>query len=110
MLLTQLENTLPPVYLRPYGNKNSGKATTNIRVLLQQLLQIYCSVSNEKLDKKELNLGPRVLLITQPPVYIFEAVKDLNKIATASNKLSIESQLIATGLYLTKNTIKMENF
>ena len=102
-LIKQLSNALPSVYLKQHYNTHSKKITTPLVDILTDLFATYGVLSDEELQDKETQLRSRVFDIKQPLLGLYEAVNDLQELATASGMPYSDRQLVSIGLHLIKN-------
>ena len=63
---------------------------------------------DEQVKEEEAELKKKVFDITQPAVNLYQAVKELNKLATAAHRPYTERQRVNLGLKLIKNMREME--
>ena len=102
-LTKQLSDALPPHYLKKYRNVHSNKINTPIRDILGELFATYGAISDEELADKETTLKARIFDITQPLVELFNAVEELQLIATASSSPFTDKQMVSIGMKLIRN-------
>ena len=102
-LLKQLNDALPPHYLKCYRNNYSNKINTPIRDILADLFRTYGALDEGKLADKEAHLRSRIFDIQQPLVEMYNVVEDLQKIATASSSPYTDRQLVGIGMQLIRN-------
>ena len=102
-LLKQLTDALPPHYLKRYRNHHSNKIDTPIRNILTELFQTYGAITEEQLAEKEATLRAHVFDITQPLVELYNAVEELQEIATASHSPFTDRQMVGLGMKLIRN-------
>lgn len=107
-LTKQLGQALPDLYLKPFRDPISNKITTPLRTILTTLFQTYGAITDEELEDKEDALRARIFDITQPMIHLFQAVEDLQTLATASNATYTDRQLVKLGLKLVKNMQDLE--
>ena len=51
-----------------------------MQIILQELFETYGAVSNEQVKEEEAELNGKLFHTTQPPVNLYQAVKELNKL------------------------------
>ena len=102
-LLKQLNDALPPHYLKCYRNNYSNKINTPIRDILADLFRTYGALDEGQLADKEAQLRSRIFDIQQPLVEMYNVVEDLQKIATASSSPYTDRQLVGIGMQLIRN-------
>ena len=102
-LLNQLAEVLPAIYMKSYRNQYSHRIDKPIRELLGLLLKTYGSIGDEELDNKATNLKERIFEIEEPMVSLYNAVEDLQQLATASLSPYTDKQMVSFGIRLIKN-------
>ena len=102
-LLKQLNDALPPHYLKCYRNNFSNKITTSIRDILTDLFRTYGALDEGQLADNEAQLRSRVFDIQQPLVEMYNVVEELQEIATASSSPYTDRQLVGIGMQLIRN-------
>ena len=107
-MLKQLTRALPDLYLLPYRDQTTNTISTPLVDILQQLFQTYDSISDEELEEQESNLKTRIFDLTQPLVHLFQAVENLQQLATATNCVYTDRQIVSLGLKLIKNMQEFE--
>ena len=75
---------------------------------MQQLIQTYGSNSEEELEEQEIFFKNRIFDLTQPLVHIFQAVENLQQLATATHCAYTNRQIVSLGLKLIKNMQEFE--
>ena len=83
--LKQLTQALPEIYLLLYKYTTKNTITTSLSIFLSQLIQTYGNILDEELEDEKTNLKLRIFDITQWFVHLFQAVEDLQELATATN-------------------------
>ena len=86
-LTKQLSDALPAHYLKKYRNVHSNKIGTPIRDIIAELITTYGAINDEELSEKETTLKARIFDITHPMVELYNAIEELQEIATASSSV-----------------------
>ena len=102
-LIKQLSDALPQHYLKKYRNEHSNKIATPLRTILDELFQTYGAITDKQLADKESTLRAHIFDITQPLVELFNAVEELQELATASSSAYTDKQLVGIGMKLIRN-------
>ena len=102
-LITQLSNALPAHYLKRYRNTISNKIQTPIHKILSDLFTAHGAITDHELITRESTLRARIFEISQPLVELYNAVEELQEVATASQNPYTDSQLVQIGMQLLRN-------
>ena len=106
--MNQSNKALLPLYLEQYQDENSQKITTDLQSILNDLFTAYGEMTDDELKEAENLLQEKIFDIAKPPIHIFRAFKELEKLATASHQPYTERQRVNLGLRLFKNMGEME--
>ena len=102
-LINQLSQALPNLYLRSFRNVNTNTITTDIPTLLTHLFTTYGAIEDDELQEEADLLRKKTFDISQPLIFMFNEVEELQELATASGNPFTPRQLIEIGIQMIKN-------
>ena len=102
-IIKQLGIAFPKMYFKGFRNPHTNTITTDIPTLLDHVFTTYGAVEPEELKEQEDLLRQKVFDIGQPLIILFNKVKELKELATASGNPFSPVQLLTIGIQLIKN-------
>ena len=94
LLISQLTLAPPAMFLDGFQDTHSNCITALLIDILTHLFLIYGAIPEEELDQREQNPKSRVFDLTQPLLHLYNAVEDIQDLATASNNPYTQNTLL----------------
>ena len=108
-LIRQIVASIDGTYLDELRNENTNTIQKTIPEILSYLFENFADVSAQDVGKAEEKLNDMHWNISDPPMVVYTAIDDMQKLASAANIPRTAEQLISIGIGVIQRTGDFEN-
>ena len=107
MLIMQMVQAIPPVYMEQFCNSHSNAIAQQIPEIFTKLFTNYSTVSEDEFEDALHKLLKKIFYISELLITMFNEVKDIIKLITVAQLTITNNQIVNLGVNIICN---MKNF